>query len=247
MCVWSDTFVCYRRRITNKFVIPIRRGVTRLRVTYKMENFETPQPVQPTEPKTTNWPKIILAAVGAFVLLAGSAYAGYWYGSEDAKLKSQISKPQSKIQIPETPTSTPTSTPTMKDETADWKMFNYKEQLSFRYPRNWYIGKPTEIEEGNLVSFFLEGTDPDYSAPEYLGNEVLELMVYGDEGIFNNLRDYVIPKPTVTTIAGRPALRDEVNVDILIGSTDKKVLHLTVREGAKLYIDQILSTFRFLD
>ena len=46
------------------------------------EVFETPQPTQPTEPKTTNWPRIILAAVSGFVLLATTAYAGYWYGTQ---------------------------------------------------------------------------------------------------------------------------------------------------------------------
>ncbi len=38
------------------------------------EILETPQP---TEPKSTNWPKIILVAVLGFALLAGACYAGY--------------------------------------------------------------------------------------------------------------------------------------------------------------------------
>ncbi len=56
------------------------------------EVFETPQPVQPTEPKSIDWTKIILAAVFGLVLLAAAAYAGYWYGTESANLKNQISK-----------------------------------------------------------------------------------------------------------------------------------------------------------
>jgi len=68
------------------------------------EVFETPQAV---EPKTTNWPKIILAAIFGFALLVSAAYAGYWYGTESAKVKTQISKPSSVVSQP---TSTPAAT-----------------------------------------------------------------------------------------------------------------------------------------
>lgn len=57
-------------------------------------------------PQSINWPKIILAAVFAFALLAASAYAGYWYGI-NSKGKSQMSKVETT-----TPTTTPTPTPT---------------------------------------------------------------------------------------------------------------------------------------
>lgn len=70
------------------------------------EILENQQPV--TEPKSTNWPKIILVAVLGFGLLAGSAYIGYWYGIES-------SKPPLKTQTKVTPTPTPTPEPT--DET----------------------------------------------------------------------------------------------------------------------------------
>jgi len=42
------------------------------------EVFETPQSV---EQKSADWTKIILAVVVGLGLLAGSAYAGYWYGT----------------------------------------------------------------------------------------------------------------------------------------------------------------------
>ena len=41
------------------------------------------------EPKLTNWPKIILAAVLGLGLLAGSAYAGYYYGTQQAQLEQE--------------------------------------------------------------------------------------------------------------------------------------------------------------
>ncbi len=71
---------------------------------------ENPQPV--TESKPTSWPKVILVAVLGFGLLTGAAYAGYWYGTESANLKTQSAKLPPKTQAPENPTSEPTPTPT---------------------------------------------------------------------------------------------------------------------------------------
>lgn len=56
------------------------------------EVFETPQP---TESKPTNWPKIILAVVLGLALLTGAAYAGYWYGMQQAQ------QPEIPIPLPE--------------------------------------------------------------------------------------------------------------------------------------------------
>jgi hypothetical protein len=57
------------------------------------EILEAAQPTQVTEPISAkgrssfgrNWPKIILAAVLGFGLLAASAYAGYWYGTQQVQ------------------------------------------------------------------------------------------------------------------------------------------------------------------
>jgi len=82
-----------------------------------METFETPQPVQPTESKSTDWIKITLAAVLGFGLLAGSAYAGYWYGTQQVQPVEEptpiVSQPQPEADRPldETPKTTPTPTP----------------------------------------------------------------------------------------------------------------------------------------
>lgn len=103
------------------------------------EILETPQPAQPTASTPTGWLKIILAAIVGFGLLAASAYAGYWYGSESAKVKTQSAKPQPKTQTQ--PTSTPASTPepisqpTELDKTAGWETYtNERFKFSFKYP-----------------------------------------------------------------------------------------------------------------
>ena len=58
------------------------------------------------EPKSTDWTKVILTAVIGFGLLAGSAYAGYYYGTQQVQ---QIEKPAA-VSKP-TPSPTPISSP----------------------------------------------------------------------------------------------------------------------------------------
>lgn len=70
-----------------------------------MGTVETPQP---TESKSIEWTKIILAAAVGFGLLAASAYAGYWYGTESADLKSQIQETPTPVVSQPTPTPSPT-------------------------------------------------------------------------------------------------------------------------------------------
>ena len=67
------------------------------------------------EPKSTNWPKIILATIFGLALLCAATYAGYWYGTESVKVKSQISKPTTVAQ--------PTPKPTQSVEVKDWKTY----------------------------------------------------------------------------------------------------------------------------
>ncbi|MBM4401907.1 MAG: hypothetical protein FJ044_01545 [Candidatus Cloacimonetes bacterium] len=103
------------------------------------ETFKTPQTAEPTvEPKSKNWPKIILATIFSFALLIGAAYAGYWFGTESAKVKSQISKP--------TPTPTPEASPSpIVDETANWKTYTDPvHSFSLKYPPLWQITKGNE-------------------------------------------------------------------------------------------------------
>ena len=116
-----------------------------------METVETPQPTPPVEQKSTDWTKIILAAIVGFGLLAGSAYAGYYYGTQEiSKLKDQISnlraelageagQPKTQNQVTPTPTPEPT-TPPVTEPTVNLKTYtNEMYGFSFDYPQNWNI------------------------------------------------------------------------------------------------------------
>jgi len=108
------------------------------------ETFERPQIIEPETPTRgrsssgRNWPKAILAAIFGFALLCAAAYAGYWYGTENAKLKSQSAKPQPKTQIQTAPTPIPTSKPTPTSENSQQFKTHDSTLISFQYPASWY-------------------------------------------------------------------------------------------------------------
>ncbi len=134
------------------------------------ETFETPQPIQPIEPKSTNWPKLFLAAVLGFGLLAGAAYAGYWYGAQET------SKLQLKTQNQVTPTPTPTPTPVpvpapestpapVTDPTAGWKTYtNGTNGYAVKIPQDWIV----DDHKGVFVSVPGEVT---FTPPSEVGAE----------------------------------------------------------------------------
>lgn len=113
------------------------------------ETFETLQPTQPvTEPKPTNWSKIISAAVLGLTLLTVVAYAGYWYGTQ------QIQQPEKPTPAVSQPTPIPTSTPTPEPTptpnlTADWKTYTYPsktgESYEIKYPQDWSYGESSGV------------------------------------------------------------------------------------------------------
>jgi len=91
-----------------------------------------------------------LVVVLGFALLAGAAYAGYWYGTERAKVKEQSAKP---TPVVSQPIPTPTPTPTVEDETKDWKTYtNTTYAYEFKYPSNW------TVEEAKNASFLQQVT-----------------------------------------------------------------------------------------
>lgn len=108
---------------------------------------ETPQAI---EQRLTDWPKVILVAVLGFGLLAASAYAGYWYGTQQV----QPAEKSTPVVSQPTPTPTPTPTPVVEDETADWKTYkNAKYGYELKYP------------EGATISLAKEG-DFSYETDE---------------------------------------------------------------------------------
>ncbi|PIR43231.1 hypothetical protein COV24_03710 [candidate division WWE3 bacterium CG10_big_fil_rev_8_21_14_0_10_32_10] len=135
----------------------------------------------------------------------------------------------------------PTPTP---NQTAEWKTYrNEKYGFEFEYPTSWFT-QSTNVEEGGYINFFLEGTVPYLTNNDKSGNEVLRILIYGDENVFEGLKQ-VVPAPTNTLVGGKQALKNNDQIDILIGTTEKKVLHLDIGEVRQSILGYILSTFRF--
>lgn len=206
------------------------------------EIFETPQTV---EPKSTNWPKIILAAVLGFGLLAGACYAGYWYGTQQTQ---QLGESPTVSQSIPTPTPTSKPTPQAGNETANWKTFtSAKAKISFKYPELWYVQDVSSFggaDEGSTYGFFLSGTDADPSYGDHRGNEVFvfnssesDYSIEDLEGRYKDSQQF--------TVDGRPAVRSG---SIILIPIKDRLIHLGIAQNqAEMYVDQILSTFKLLD
>ena len=180
---------------------------------------------------------ILLAALGGYF-----AYIGYFQNrfNKDMKIMGQKDKLYG-----QTVTPTPSTESTSSADMTNWKTYtNVNNKFSFKYPSNWVINS-AGVTEGSYINFFLEGVVAKKTENMHeAGNEVLKLLVYGDETIFNGLKN-VVPAPENITVGGKVALKASNQVDILIGTTSKKILTIEVREPANLYINQRLSTLRF--
>ncbi len=129
--------------------------------------------------------------------------------------------------------------------TSNWKTFtNQTFNFSFKYPSNWKIDEIPDDILGRYINFFEEGgTQIPTTNMNTRGNEIFRIMLYRDETIFDNLKEVKPISPTSITVSGKPALKSESQIDILVKN---KVLHLEIISNeSKKYIDQILSTFRF--
>jgi hypothetical protein len=207
-----------------------------------METFATPQPTQPIEPRTTNWPKILLATVLGLGLLAGAICAGYWYGTESAKLKTQISKPpaspaggQPKTQNQTIPTPTPTPTPTpnptpeptptqtpaVEDETKDWKTYtNTKYGYLAKYPQDW-----VELGEGNNYVRFFKGP---YERGMPMTETYVSINSKGNDSKIS-LDQWLIENGILPS-TGDPAIESE---DVVIDGVKGKQF-ISARDGGKI-------------
>ena len=238
------------------------------------ETFETPQPTPPTESKSTDWTKIILVSVLSLGLLAGSAYAGYWYGTQQVQQPEKpspvVSQPQPEADRPLDETPEPTSP--VADPTADWNTYQ-KEGIAFtfKYPRNVTLwGREENIIKLSLWgptqksdTEFYDGLSLAISLPETLGGKSLkevvgtahseykvgefieevgnieEMVINGLDGFAFSLK--YIGNQTIRDMYFQSSSQPATYVQIVDATNDP------TGQGFDKIVDQILSTFKFLD
>lgn len=130
------------------------------------------------------------------------------------------------------------------DVTNNWITFSYANEFNFKYPANWSVDNP-KATEGNWISFFKTGDSQIYTNNHKLGNEQVRLLIYSPEP-FNDFVNNLQPKPLVFLVGGRQAFKDASNaVNILLGPSDSRILHIEFLNEGKNYMDKILATFNF--
>lgn len=134
--------------------------------------------LQPAEPKPTNWPRIILAALLGLGLLGGVAYAGYWYGAY--QISSRFS-------------------PT--DCTASWTIYTDEDQgYSLKYPESDYSF--SFYARDGITLQHCPGEKERYGDCGYQGNNIINIYFYNldpssEEDYNRQLKTYVEPPECV--------------------------------------------------
>ncbi len=222
------------------------------------EIFETLQPIQPVESKSSDWPKIVLAAVLGFGLLAGAAYTGYYYGTQ------QVQQPEKPTPIASQPTpkptptpeATPSHTPTVENETKDWKTYTYPsktgESYEIKYPQDW-----SYVESSGVGAAGVEFRKDQYSeAYVYVlrrGNAdqmSLDQWLEHDKRVESTTTVSGIIVSGIDSILVTDAESGERDVYLAYGNyifTISETLMGKDAEETKTVFDAMLSTFRFID
>jgi hypothetical protein len=195
-----------------------------------MESQATPQPPTPPAP-TPPAPQIknSLLLIMSVLLIVTVAIAGLFY-FQIQKLSKELSKYQ--IQASPTPTATP-------DPTANWKTYTSTQfGYSFNYPQSWSLNSenPTEVASVGLDQY-LHGVGKPSS-----GNVWFSVSNVATLEADNRSNQEVGPGATIVLITKYKQKGGETfKLEGGYWENDPKP------EEKKQIIDQILSTFKFLD
>ena len=201
------------------------------------------------EQKSTDWIKIILTAVSGFVLLAGSAYAGYYYGTQQVQ---PAKEPTPAVSQP-TPKPTPTPEPTIPpviDPTANWETYtNEKYLYEIKYPKEWVL-RPKEQAPDQIVRFVRDSFVGDHC----------ELGVYGGDSSRGVSEEKKPVEVKTVTIGGVTATKEIYADPFDLGTVFWRIkfpegsivnqiaAQYNIDDGVCLEtLNAVLSTFKFLD
>src|SRR3989344_2839513 len=180
---------------------------------------------------------------------------GFYLGMEYQKmvsLEQQTANPPTKV-------ISPTTSPAQPDDMSNWKTYRNKEyEFEFQYPNNWFFQGPPNWSDKKTVHFFAVGTTPEYALGGYSGNELLTLYVVLNEQSLEKYREELLQsgyegKFSSIQIDNKPAIKATPGIitgsesDYYVTTNSNNLLHLSIGAIDQKSLDQILSTFRFLD
>lgn len=223
-------------------------------------------------PSSHNFSKSILIGILIFVLLAATAYGTYWYTKNyliTSPFQPPVSTVPAEISQPKSSFSnfTNEATPAATDETANWKTYtNTKYGFSFKYPEKFkYLAQTSDV-----ISFFDKDDVYESCRKERLQNiGNINSPCLGANFFFNGyqnitfdeyqrlLKSRIYPKDFIDS-QGRVwqtdlVLAETYNFDAVINISNKYYSigfqpnsSFYSLEEARGFINQILSTFKFL-
>jgi hypothetical protein len=132
----------------------------------------------------------------------------------------------------------------LADETANWKTYDYGNEFSFKYPKEWQV-EDKEPKDNEPIRFFKVGEKAVQTQMMAKGNEALIITVQTTRS-FDQIRkelNLILPS---TTVEGKDTLKYATGIYILLGPAENRVLSIYRPEYPDQgYLDKILSTFKF--
>lgn len=133
---------------------------------------------------------------------------------------------------------------------SNWNTYSDKALgLEFKYPSNWYSQVGGKISNkqgfGNMTSFFVEGSDADFSTYNHGGTDLFTLYTSDYVEYLQKVPSFY-KKSQEITVDGKKAINTNEGL-IIIKLSKEKLLNIEAKISSSYpdRIDQILSTFIF--
>ena len=179
------------------------------------------------------------------IILVSFAGGAYYLGRQTLSLRGASETSDAAILPTSSPTPNVSPAPSDAGEMANWKTYTHSSFI-FKYPDNWYPEDNPDYPGGNNVSFFLVGTKADHGYGDYKGNEVFSFEFSEDGRLLEELKRDYYQNAVELMVGDKPAIKTSFGLLIVKSSANKKLNIVGGIEAAKPYLDQILSTFRFI-
>ena len=222
------------------------------------------QPTTFPQPQTKSQVlKYVLFAALGLLLLAGAAYAGYWYGTQQVK---QVET------LPTVSQPAPTSS-SVADTVVEWETYRDEERrFEFMYPtyaEMWFMKDMTatvrikspikrlefeELSDGNVISVGIRRLKGSQTMEEYVNSEIEKVVVNPDFGLAKKKEPIAVGGSNgYTFISTSDKFGSSQKIYLVNPFSKSEFAEIgcdypsASQQGCIQLATQILSTFKFLD